>query len=404
MALSVAQLTELVSRSSLVTWAVERLRELGFDTTGWQEGRIQNTILDAVATVSSAHALTASDTVRATTNDLATGAALDLYSFNRFSNTREPGAKAAGGMLFTNAGTVAHVVSVGQLIIEETTNGQQYVNTSAGTIPAGGSLELEVEAVLVGADGNVPNNSPLTLITPLAGVTVTNPGPGDVDLDGFPDPWYDTRTGADPETDVALKTRNATQWGLLATEKTSTAYTNLAVAQQGIDKALIDDGNPRGAGTVDVYVASGSDLVSNGDKTLAQAAFAEYTMFTESTWPPTNSPYQSRVEIKDPPTLELDVQGVVYYDPQYTSAQVQTFLTTALDDFVDLIPIGGFEYVPNDGKVFLGDLLEVIENVQGVRTVTLSTPTGNVAVAYNELITAPADWITGKITFQAVTS
>ena len=40
---------------------ITRLRELGFQTTGWQEGRIQQTILNTVATAAAMVVQVASD-------------------------------------------------------------------------------------------------------------------------------------------------------------------------------------------------------------------------------------------------------------------------------------------------------------------------------------------------------
>ena len=382
---------------------ITRLRELGFQTTGWQERRIQQTILNAVATAASMFVQVAADTVKNAYNDTASGAGLDIYSEYRFDNTRAGGEKASGGMDFANSGSTPHVVQVGALIVEDAT-GQQFTNTTGGTIPASGSFELNMQALLVGSNGNVSNNSALTLVTPLAGVTVTNPGPGDVDLDGFDDPWHDVQTGSDPEPDPTLRERNAAKWGLLAVEKTATAYTNLALAQTNVTKARIVHNNPRGAGTVDVYVANGASTLGAGDMTAVQVAFAGYTFGTESAWPPVNSPAQSTVAIKTPATLELDVRGTVYYDPQYTSAEVQSNLTIALNDFVELFPIGGIEYISGDGILTLGDLLEVIEAVAGVRSVTLTVPSGDINLSDIQLLTAPSDWITGRLTLTAVTS
>jgi uncharacterized phage protein gp47/JayE len=409
MALSISQLKTPPTRSEIVAWMLEVLRQFGFQTTGWQEGRIQHTMLNAFATVASAFAQLSADIVNNVYNDTASGAGLTLYSRNRFDNAREGAQRAAGPFLLTNGGTVAHVLTVGQLIVEATESGLQYENTSAGTVPAGDTLNVDFRASLAGASGSIPNNSALTLITPLAGVTVTNPGPGDVDLDGFADPWYTIQTGTDPETDIELRQRNATKWGLLSVEKTATAYENLALAQQGVSKAKIIHNNPRGAGTVDVYVASGKDLTSTGDKALAQAAFAGYTFGTEEAWPPTNTPEQSTAEIKDPATLELNLVGVIYYDPQYTLAEVQDAVEQSLDDFVTLMPIGGKEYISGAGRVTVGDILEAIENTVGVRSVTLteidgSGTIGDIELGATTLLQAPADWITGRLNFSAVTS
>jgi hypothetical protein len=401
--LSLQQLRTPPSRTSIVTWSIERLRQLGFQTTGWQEGGIEHSIIDAVATVVSGVLVLAASISRNVYSESASGAALELLSRNRFDNEKTPAENAEGDMTFANAGTVAHVVKVGAIVVE---NGSkiQFTNTEAGTIPAGGAIDLGMRAVLKGASGNVANNSTWNLVTPLAGVTVTNPGPGDVDLDGFADPWYATKTGSDASTDLKLRQLNASKWGLLSFEQTSTAYLHLALRQDGVAKAKIVDDNPRGAGTIDVYIAAEDALLGTSEKEAAQANFALYKAGTESVWPPTNSPLQSVVEIKDPDTLELDIQGTIFYDPQYTLAQMETAVSTALSDFVKLMGIGGIEYISGSGTVALGDISELLEAIPGVRNATLTVPTGNIPLDQITMLTSPSDWITGKLTFTAVTS
>ena len=405
MALSVSQLSNPPTRSQITAWMLTRLNELGFQTTGWQEGRVQLSIINAIATVAASFVQVAADTVKNVYNSDAEGSALTLFSQSRFDNDRDKGTKTAGAMTFTSTATSPYTVTAGQLIIESS-GGQQFTNITGGVIPAGGALDLNVQALLIGADGNIANGSQLSLVTPLSGVVVTNPGPGDVDMDGQDDPWYDLATGTDPEPDSTLRERNATKWGLLSTEKTATAYENLALEQTGVIKTKIVHDNPRGPGTVDVYVAAASSLVSLADKEAAQEAFADYTFGTSPDYPPSDiSSFPSTVYVKDPDTLPMDfVVGVVFYDPQYTAEQVSNAMAVSLSDFVNLIPIGGYEYETDNGVVSLGDLLEVMEGSLGVRSVTLTTPSGNVPVGSIQLVTAPADWITGKLNFSAVTS
>lgn len=404
--LSLSQLRKPPTRAEVVAWSLETLNELGFQTTGWQEGRIQNTMLNAFGTVVSGVLQVVADHVEQGYNSTASGAGLTLLSLDRFGNERSGALKAAGPFRFANVGTIAHTVSVGELVVRDQ-NGVEFTNIEAGTIPSGGSVELDMEALLAGADGSIPNNSSLTLVTPKAGTTVTNPGPGDVNGDGFADPWYTIRTGTDPETDIALRRRNASKWGLLSIEKTATAYVNLALSQQGVSKVRVIDDNPRGAGTVDVYVANGGSLLSIGDKEIAQAAFASLTFGTDSAWPPGNvGGFPSTVYVRDPLELELDLEGSIYYDPQFSLFEVQANVVQALNDFVALMPIGGIEY--ESGEVTVGDITEVLEGTAGVRSITLTAlqggPPGDIDMQDTTLLTAPADWITGKLTFSAVTT
>lgn len=396
--LSIEQLSTTPTRDEVAQFLINTLSELGFQTTGWQEGRVQTTLLNGVATVGSAFFQIAGTLARAGYNSYAEGAALTLKSDSDFDNQRGQAKKAKGPFLLTSTATVAKTIEVGALVIEDT-NGTRFLNTEKVTVSAGSSSNINVEAALAGTAGNIGNNSTLRLVTPVSGITVTNPGPGDGAA------WYTLQTGADEESNATLQQRNATKWGTLSVEKTRTAYENLALSQEGVEKTKVVDDNPRGAGTVDVYVAGNRTLVATDDITSAQEAFAERTFGTESAWPPTNTPLESTVELKHPTTLELDVQGVVYYDPNFTTSDVKTNLKKILNAFVDSVPIGGFDYSPGPANVItLGDLTEVIEATRGIRSATLSQPTGNVSVGVTQLVTAPSDWFTGKITFVATTT
>lgn len=404
MALSISQLTTPPTRSETTQWLIDRLQELGFQTTGWQEGRIQHSILNMVATVASGFAQVSAQTVAAVFNSYATGAALTLFSRSRFSEERTAAVKTAGAMTFSSTATGPYTVGVGELVVQDP-QGREFVSTSAGTIPAGGSAQLNMEAAVAGADSRMANDATLVLVTPLAGVTVTNPSPGD-DGEGNPLPWYNIATGADAQSDTELKDTNSTKWGTLATEKTRTAYEHVALkSTPSVVKVTIDDANPRGDGTVDVYVGGALAVLGHGDMATVQGYFADRTFQTETDWPPTNTPAPSTVEVKTPPTQELALVGTVYSDPQYEVATVQANLQQRLDDFLTLMPIGGKSYDPGPSNaITLGDIMQTIEGTEGVRSVTLSDPSattnppaGNVAVGPTSLVVPPSDWFSGLV-------
>lgn len=408
--LSVSQLKTPPTRAEITQWLIDTLQDFGFQTTGWQQGRIQHTILSAVATVAAAFAQLGTALVKVGFNSTADGAGLTIYSKSRFDNERTAALQTKGPFTLDNAATVPYSISVGQLVFT-TPSGVEFQSTEAITLTASSTgTTINVEAVLAGADGNIANNSTISLVTPLAGVTVRNPSPGD-DGDGDPLPWYSIQTGTDEESDAALQLRNSTKWGLLSVERTATAYENLALSYAPVKKVTLRDDNPRGPGTVDVYVAADASVLGTTDMETLQALFADYVFATDSNWPPAVTDAvlypttATATYVRQPPTTELSITGVVYYDPNYTEAEVKAALKTALDDFVRLTPIGGRDYSPGPSNVVtLGDVLQTIETTVGVRTATLTAPTGNIALGTTTLLTAPADWFTGKITLTAVTS
>lgn len=397
MSLSVDQLQNPPTRAECTDFLIKLLQRLGFQTTGWQEGRLAHTILNTAASGLSAFAQLSATMINNTNNETAAGTALTYYSDSRFSNTRIAAVATVGPFTLTNSGTASYEISAGQLIF--TSNGITFTNTGSGTSVPGEPIDIDVVCSTLGDVGNIANNSTITLQTPLAGVTVTNPSPGQ-DSEGNDLPWY-TTTGSDQETDSELRLRNSTKWGLLAVEKTETAVVNLALKQDGVEKAIAVTDNPRGDYTVDVYVSGSTSLISTAQITAAQENFAKYTFGTESVWPPTDLPKPSAYYLKNPTLRELILKGNIYYNPVFSESDMQDRVETALNDFVKLIPIGGRNYTNGaTNLVTVGDIYETIETVQGVESVTLSevgpnpvtSPVGDIKLAETDLLTGPDDW------------
>lgn len=396
MALSIQQLLNPPTRQETADWLKQTLTDLGLATTGWQPSRMQLQMLNAFASLTSGAGELAANLARNGFNSFASGAGLTLYALNRFDNTQDVAQKAQGPMTFTNSSTTPYVQAAGAIVLTDSL-GVRFQNFEDVTIPGSGAVDVEMIAQLAGASGNIGNGATLTLVTPLAGVVVTNPGPGG----GVA--WSTTRTGADPEADSELQQRNATKWGTLSVDKSETAVINLALAQDGVAKATVIANNPRGPNTVDVYVSGADALISPAQLAAAQDDFADKT-FGTSTSPVVNEPYQSVFVLYDPTPLELLIEGIVYFDPAFDQATVEANLSARLSAFVQSIPIGGETYsnaVGATNVVTIGSIFEVIEGTIGVRSATLDTPSGNIPLGTTTLLTSPSDWITGRLTMVA---
>ena len=392
MALSVEQLQNPPTRQETASWLKQTLTDLGLATTGWQPNRAQLQMLNAFASLASGASELAANFVNQGFNSYASGAGLKLYSENRYDNTPEAARSAQGPMTFTNSSTTPYTQTAGAIVLQDSI-GVQFINAEDATIPAGGiPTDVEMVAVLAGTSGNIGNDSILTLVTSLSGVVVTNPGPGS----GVA--WYSTRVGADPETDPELQQRNSTKWGAISTDKSSTAVENLALGIDGVAKVAVVGNNPRGANTVDVYVSAADQVLSDAEMLNAQEVFADRTFGTEAVWPPTNTPFNSVYELIKPGTEELVVEGVVYFDPAYDQTEVEANISARMGAFVQLTPIGGTTYANGASNIVtLGSIYEVLENTVGVRSVTLTAPLGDFPLGPTELLTSPADWITGRL-------
>jgi uncharacterized phage protein gp47/JayE len=371
------QLRTVPTRTQTLQWYLDNLA-LGFNATGWQSGTPQRTLLLALSRVTTNFAEIGKQIAEMCFNDLARGAALEAYSIARFGNTPKPGTKAKHTVTLRNAGSTPHTITVGQLLFA-TKQGVQFRNITAGTVASGGgTLAVTFEAVKKGSSGNVAANAISVQVTPLAGVALTSAL---------------LSSGEDPELDSALRLRNSTKWARLTVELVRDSYINLALeASANIRRAEVDDTNPRGAGTIDVYIAgasstSGPSDIEDAQNLFATRAFQTETYPADATGAPTN-PDPTRVLVKAAAGVSVNVSGTVYYGSTFNAATVRSNVEAAIAAFIALTPIGGYPYPSPGGLLPKNNLERAILAVQGVRTVVLTDPAADVALAgFNVAIT-----------------
>lgn len=391
--LSVASLRKASTTRQVYAWLIDLLKSVGFETTGWQPGRIQRSMFTAFATGAADLTELGKFITEFGFGPTSTGPGLTLFSRSRYTNERILARKTAGPMRLRNFGGVTYTVEPYQIIVSEPVSGIEFRNTQGGTILPGSTgapsvLDLQFEAVVAGRTGNVARGAVTNLVTSFAGVTVSN----DV-TDITSGTWY-TTVGTDEELDSALQRRNETKWALSSLELVKEGFEALAL-QNGAVKVDIDDTNPRGQGTLDVYAASESAPLSSAEMQALQLAFSRRVLRTEATWlnpwPVGNA---SLIQVKHPPTQELSLAGgIVYYTGELTT--VQALVRQALLDLIILAPIGGYNYAPGPTNVITqGDLTGSIEDCDGVATTDLNL-TADIAVASRHLVIPPADPLFG---------
>jgi uncharacterized phage protein gp47/JayE len=370
MGLSISQLRTVPTRSQALQWYLEQLAGLGFNTNSWVKDTPQHTFLLGLARVTTNFAEIGKQIVEMGVNDLARGAALEAHSISRFGTKPKLASKSQYTVTLTNSGTVPHTVAVGQLLLATKLN-VQFRNLTGGTVSPGGSLAITVEAVKKGSSGNVADGAISVMTTPLAGVTCSN-GPGGL-----------LSTGEDPELDSALRLRNSTQWARLTVEPTRDSYVNMALSSSDkIRRVEVNDQNPRGAGTIDVYIAGASSQLGPVDVAQCQDFFALRALQTErapaNATPAPGNPNPTRVLVIAASPVSIDVAGTVYYGSSYSQTDIQTKVEAAIAAYIALAPIGGYPY-PSPGNLLPKEnLVGAILKVPGVRTAALTTPAGDV--------------------------
>lgn len=361
-----------------VALLLELLNAAGFETTGWQNGRIQKTIVRligrGIADLSELGRLIVAFGV----NEYSSGAPLKEFSQSRFNNQFLPAQATQGPARLLSTSSTSYTIEPGQLI-GATPDNVTFRNTTGGLLPAGSvsapaSLTLQWQCTLRGSIGNVGRNRLNRLVTPLAGVTLVN--------DGLADPWY-TVSGRDEESDASLHTRNRTKWADLAIELVEEGYENIA-RKGGAAKVYIDAQNPRGAGTVDVYASGESGLLTDLEMAAIQLAYSRRVFHTDSAWPPSAT---TAVMVKHPVTWLLNLAGTLLHDPSLTPEDALVIAQNKLREFVRRTPIGGWDYTPGPTRVVLpADLTDPIKDIEGMRSLVLTDPVSPLTVPANALV------------------
>lgn len=347
-----------------------------FPATSWQKFSIPRVMCHIGAHIYSKTKALIAYLSKNNYNDTAELEALTRFSRSRFRNERQLAVATQGrGVLACDADEGPHTINVGDVVFTDA-SGNTFRNVAGlsvsypATLNSGGSLALLFEAEVAGESANIATSQTLTLLTTFAGVTVTNPAaPGT-------ETWI-TRAGINQESDPALRTRNETTFPLFTQfELIRDAVEGLVLQSvPAITQVGVDDQNPRGAGTFDVYVAGETTTAGSSDVTAAQAALAARVMGSDT------------VRTYAAPVVALNLTGTVYYDSKHQQTDVQTAVEAQLDAFVATIPLGGFDYSPGPANVVPKNDIEseikgsLINGAKFVKTVILTTPASDIAVA-----------------------
>lgn len=298
----------------------------------WEEGSFPAMVAAVGAIIRSAGSREAVALKSCTIGELLEGDALDLWSKSVYGHTRNKAETAvwlvrvscssgAGPYSITEGSMVA---TDGTLTFRVTSNAALFPSVAAYTLPANlpssGYVDLAFYCETSGtAGGAIIAGAINRLLTTFAGVTVQSV----TKLTG----------GADKETDTELKQRNSTWW---ATRNKLTLVRDAYIyyarsAHPEVKRVALDATNPRGAFTLDVYLAGDSGPVGSV-VTAAVLADLQGRLSPE---------IAARLEVKDVTTYNLSVTGQIYYYSQFDVSAVQSAIISAVNELVKSLPIQG---------------------------------------------------------------
>lgn len=358
MAVSLADLQVPLTRAEARDLILEVLAAAGFPVTAWQDEGAARSFTEAQAELAAQTSDVIALLAKQVALETAEGLFLDAKAAD-YSLTRFPAVASAFDVDLINAGGASYPVLAGAVILRAN-DGGLFANTAGGTISALSTATLPFAAQAAGAAGNIAAQT-LEITTPLAGVTAV--------FDGV-----FTAIGADAESDAALRDRAQTQWGVLRVEKTADGIIYLArTAAPAIHSVAVIATNPRGPGTVDVYLAGDNATASGGEVTAVQAAL-DLAFFGNGTT-------GQLVKAFAAPTVALPVAANVYVRGT-TAAEATTNLTAAWRAFLLTVPVGGFDLAPGPSNIIQrGQILAALAGIPGLLSIDLTAPAVDVGVA-----------------------
>lgn len=345
MTLTLEQIRTELPESEAIADLLEVFEAGGFELGAWQSGGIRRSVFQLMAKFCQIGQSFADSLSRIHFNSDATGTALTHYSRENYGNERNPAVATVGWIRLSGLAIgPPYTVVAGDVVVSDGI--RTYRNITGGTIPAGGYIDLQFSAEVPGAAGDVGNGVITTMVTTYAGVSCGNPAYGTTGT------WIITH-GAEAENDAALQARNAAKNSTLSVLKTlddryeyiaRTAYTNCRVK--------VDSTNPRGPGTVDVYVAGPTGAAGAGDVTNVSNAIQA-------------SGFGDLVQTVAAPSLSIAPAGTVYYVG--TLGLVQAAVNDAIDAYLATAPIGGFNLTPGPAAIIPEDgITTAIRGAAGV--------------------------------------
>lgn len=353
MALSLFDLQTPVSTESVRAFLVGLLVAEGFPVDAWQEESAARAFLELQAQVGAQQSIPVSALAKMGFLSTSEADFLTALVKSDYDEDRESAVSTVLPISLINSSTTTYIKGAREIIIQAK-NGRNFVNVAGVSATAGATTVHSFMSELPGSASNIPAQD-LTLATPLAGVIARF-------LGTF------TAAGADEEGDPQLRVRASSKWATLRVEKIAPGIVNLARnAAPSIHGISVDDENPRGPGTLDVYLAASNATAGGADVALVQTAL-DGALFGTGTDEVAGLAIAAPTQVVNL-ALTVYVRGI-------TASAATTAVLDAWTAFLLTVPVGGFDLSPGPQNVILPDqITDWIGAVPGVIASSVTSPT-----------------------------
>lgn len=371
MTYSVDELVRPLTRAEVEAKIYAALAARGVTTTAWKPGSVVRTMIAASAIVMHAFSELQARGIRGGFAELAEGKTLTLAAWHGRRVARIEATYAEGSITLTNTGGGVYVLDADDLIVANVESGKQFRNVAPVALGALESATVGIRAVEAGAASTSAPGEIAALVTPLLGVTVTNPAPV---------------VGADEETDAELRARYDARLGALSPMGPWDAYTYAARMATRLDGSRVAVSRvrtvPDGAGGLTVYVATASGGVSGVVGNLATDLGAVDEAIAQSAEPlAITAVAASAAVVPVPVTYKAWVLNTSGLSP----AQITERIEDALVAWFAVQPIGGHR-VGVVGRLYHDAIRTVIgSSIPEIFHVELTAPAADVVLAASEV-------------------
>lgn len=370
--LALDDLVSPVTRQEMETSIYSALSAVGLTTTTWKPGAWARTVITGASICLAAFSELNAKSARAGFLELAEQAWLTLKAHYDYNVDRDEATFAAGTVTLVNSSGGIYNLDPDDLILLNTTTGKTYRNTAAISLGALTTLEdVPVEAEEAGSASSAAAGAIDDFVTPLNGVTVTNP----VAL-----------VGTDEQEDPALRTECGEKLGSLSPFGPWDAYTyaakNATRTSNGSNVGVTRvRSKPDGFGNITTYVATATGAVT-GDVDDPDTDLGAVNEAIQRAAAPLA--VTANVESATPVTLDVTYQLWLYTSAGLTAAQVAAAVETSLQSFMASAPIGGDVLGSDPGKVFQSAIAAAIAATRQPASAAAPLP------IFRVLVTTPA--------------
>lgn len=322
--------------------------------TDFNEGSVIHTFLDTVSRLAERLYIA----IRQGYNEV-----LQILPYSPFKFEKKSGMYATGSVKFLRS-AVLNVDTIIPVGTEIQGSGVLYVTTETGTIPAGEleSVQIGIRAAELGAEGNADSGAVTTLVSALSsdvtGVINNNPITG----------------GSDAETDTDFENRFRIYLnGLSGT----TAYSikNAALSADGVKNASVVNHNPPLGNVYNATV-----YIDDGSGGASPEVLKRVRDMVEGDGTAENPGHLApgiNIRVLTPVAIKADFRLTVkIYNKDSMDAQNE--ISEIISEYVQGLTIGE--------DAVLNTLIMQIMNLNYVRDVVFTAPTGNIEAAESEVI------------------